>query len=276
MSLRSISGIARPVDPGYATNRAIAVVTVAVIALEALRQIVTGAGFLAGGLAGILPGLAVFLAWAICRELDPDHDLSAFVAAALALAGTFIWGPPGLLALFWLLLTMRIVNRSTGLPATLLDSLGILALGLWLTYRDSWTYAALLALAFLLDGTLPRPNRRHIAFGLAALAAAALVAVLQGGIWIQIGATFWSAAAAAAFCVGFAPVLLSADSLSSVSDDDREPLRSARVRSGQAWALLAGVSSAVWFGTVGLVNLLPFWAAVLGAAVYWLIISRGR
>ncbi len=276
MSLRSISGIARPVDPRYATNRAITVVTVAVIALETVRQIVTGSGVLVGGLSGIVLGVAVFLAWALCRELDPDHDLSAFVAAALALAGTFILGPPGLMVLFWLLLTVRIVNRTTGLPATLLDSLGILALGLWLTYRDSWTYAALLTLAFLLDGTLPRPNRRHIAFGLVALTAATLAAVLQGGIWIQIRATFWSAAAAAACCVGFAPVLFSAGSLSSLGDDDREPLGSARVRSGQAWALLAGLAAAVWFGTQGLVDLLPFWAAVLGAAVNWLIISRGR
>jgi hypothetical protein len=163
---------------------------------------------------------------------------------------------------------MRIVNRTTGLRATLPDSVGLLALSIWLMFRESWTYGALSALAFMLDGAMAQPNRRNVHFGSMALVAAAIAAVVRGGIWIDIGETFWSSALAAAMCVAFAPVLLSAASLASVGDDTNEPLSGKRVRAAQMLALLSGVMPAVWNGAHGLVHMLPLWAGALGASAY--------
>jgi hypothetical protein len=82
----------------------------------------------------------VFLAWVLCRELDPDHDLSAFVAVGLALGGLFLWGLTRLVVLLWLILILRVVNRTMGLPAGILDSLAVLGLGIWLSFGGNWGY----------------------------------------------------------------------------------------------------------------------------------------
>ena len=103
MSLRNFSAIARPVDPRFPTNRAIAALTLAVIVGDLIRRLVGGSEWLASTWAAGGIGLSVFLAWALCREIDPDRDLSAFVAAGLALVGGLLWGTPGLAVVFWLL-----------------------------------------------------------------------------------------------------------------------------------------------------------------------------
>lgn len=96
------TSINRPIDPKYPTNRAIALFALIVMIVGGIFQLLTGTGWLLGGFWGLGAGITVFFVWAICRELDPDHDLSAFVAASLALLGLFFWELPGLLELLWL------------------------------------------------------------------------------------------------------------------------------------------------------------------------------
>ena len=58
-------------------------------------------------------GIAVFLAWALGRELDPDHDWSALIAEL----GTFaLWFtlPSSAGLLFATLISVRLITRSTG------------------------------------------------------------------------------------------------------------------------------------------------------------------
>ena len=117
MKLTDVTTLGRPVDPRYPTNLAVVVLSPVVVVAGTIYRLVSGYALLEGVLWGIGAGLAVFLAWALGRELDPDHDLSAFVGAGLTVFGLLLTGLPSLLVLFWLLLALRVVNRSTGLPA---------------------------------------------------------------------------------------------------------------------------------------------------------------
>lgn len=137
MRIGDVIATIRPIDPSYPTNRAIAALTMAVIVGGIVLQLIVGEGLTQGVSWGISAGLTVFLAWALGRELDPDHDLSAFVAAGLALIGLLLFDLPSLMALLWMLFFLRMVNRTTGLPARILDSLLILGLGSWLTWQGS-------------------------------------------------------------------------------------------------------------------------------------------
>ena len=164
MLVSKITAIARPIDPNYPTNHAIALLTLVVIVGGAILHLMAGVQLLQGISWGIAAGLAVFLAWALARELDPDHDLSAFVAAGLALIGLLFLDLPGLTVLFWMIILLRLVNRTVGLPATILDSLLILGLGSWLTLQGEWVYGLMTALALLMDSQLSPPHRRHLLF----------------------------------------------------------------------------------------------------------------
>lgn len=268
MRISDVSAIVRPIDPSYPTNRAIAALTMAVIVGGIVLQLIAGEELIQGASWGISAGLAVFLAWALGRELDPDHDLSAFVAAGLALIGLLLFDLPDLMALFWMLLFLRMVNRTTGLPARILDSLLILGLGSWLTWQSSWIYGLMTGLAFLLDSRLSSPHRRHLFFAGIALLATAILYSVSGGMPGEGKPSLLAILAVSGMSVSFVPVILTSRRMRTVGDATGEPLNPGRVQAAQVVALLTGLQIALWDGDPGVVQLMPVWATVLGVALY--------
>jgi hypothetical protein len=279
MKLTRITSVGRTIDLNYPTNRAIALLTLGVIAAGAAFQFFTGHSLTHSGVWGLQTGLAVFLSWALCRELDPDHDLVAFMAAGLALAGSFVWGAGSLGSIFWLIVLLRIVNRTTGLKATLLDSLGVLGLGAWLAWQGNWGYLSVTALGLLADALLGDRNNRQIA--LAALAAGLGVAVLilSGQIWEKSRASLTMLGIAVGLSAVFMPLIARSGEIYSLVDANRQPLNPRRVQVAQGLALLAGMQAALWSGAEGLAAFQSLWAATTGATLSWLFrltISRSR
>jgi hypothetical protein len=264
-----ITSIGRAVDLTYPTNRAIAVATALLTVGGLFWRRLAGVPWLSSAAWGAQVGLTVFLTWALCRELDPDHDQASFVAAGLALVGVAVWSLPKLTAVLWLLILVRIVNRTTGLAAGVLDALGLVGLGGWLSLQGTWGYGFITATALFLDSRLPDPARGQLVFALLSAVVTALAAglavcappeapSLTGGL-VGLGLSFV-----------FLPVILSVRSLDSVGDETGERLAPARVRAAQILALFAGVALAFLEGPSALVTLAPLWASVIGASSTWL------
>ncbi len=97
--------MARKVDVRYKTNLWLVIITVLVVAVAWL---LTGSALKGAGLGG-----GFFFCWALARELDPVHDLSAFVAGGIYLLATSIYDgiDPGVL--FWLLLLLEKLTGTT-------------------------------------------------------------------------------------------------------------------------------------------------------------------
>jgi hypothetical protein len=268
MKLSKITSIGRPVDFNYPTNRAIGILSAVVLIGTTLLQLFAGKDLFEAWFWGVGAGLTVFLAWALCRELDPDHDRSAFAAAGLAVIGLFVFGLANLGRLFWLLLAVRVVNRTTGLPATIADSLAVTGLGGWLVYNGNWGFGVLTVVAFLLDSQLAPPHRQQIIFaGLSALSTLAIV-ILQGPLWPEAGFSWGAGGIALGLSAVFVPVILGSSTLKGVEDESGEGLKPVRVQAGQALALIAGIEIALWSGTLGFKSMMPLWATVVGAAVF--------
>jgi hypothetical protein len=157
-----LTGIGRPLDFKYPGNWEIFFLTLTVTVFGIGLQLVWGLGGFRAVLWGLSAGLSVFLTWALGRELDPDTIVSDFIAVGLTLIGLFIWGIPSLIFLFWLILAVRILNRTTGKAATILDSLGLIGLGAWLSYQGSWIAGLLSAVVFFSDSLLPRGKRSQL------------------------------------------------------------------------------------------------------------------
>ncbi|MEJ2210545.1 MAG: hypothetical protein P8129_16115 [Anaerolineae bacterium] len=271
MDMSDVTAVGRPVDPRYPTNLAIAIITALVAVAGAAWQWLTGATLFGGALWGIGAGLAVFLAWALARELDPDHDLSAFVGAGLTLVALPFLGLPQFLSLFWMMLALRIVNRTVGLPARPLDSLAILGLGLWLTWSGGWIYGLATAAALFLDGWQAPPLRRHLLLSGVTLAATILLALLANpalsGGWDWGWLRFVTYVAGLLFLIATETM----DTPQALCDETGEPVRPARVRAAQLLALVTALMVMGRSGQGGLIALLPLWAAMLGVALYDLI-----
>ena len=61
----------------------------------------------------LIQSIIVFLCWAVGRELDPDHDYAAFFGLPLLfLPDTFTQG--NIFVLFWFLISLRLLNQTTG------------------------------------------------------------------------------------------------------------------------------------------------------------------
>ena len=267
------TSIGRAVDPNYPTNRAIALATLVIIAAGTIFRLFSGDGFLESLGWGFWIGLAVFLTWAVARELDPDYDRSAFVAAGLMLVAALFWDRPNFLILFWLLLAIRIVNRSVGLPAKPMDSILILALGGWLAWSVTWLLGLTMTMTFFLDSRMHERNRRHVLFEGAAFLVTIVVAFLQDAISLS-DISLWPGLLSLAAGLLFLLVVYQSRTVATVCDVGEKPLIARRVQAGQLLLLATASGLLLVQGDAGFVALLPLWSAFLGTALYHLVWVR--
>lgn len=259
------TSIGRPLDPAYPTNLAVLVLLPVVGVAFATLALVEGASLVAAASAALRAALVLFGSWALAREIDPDHELAAFVAAAVALLVYIALGAVDLLILFVALFSARIVNRSTGQAAKWADSIAVLALAGYAAWHHQAPLVAIAAaLAFALDAGLARPLHRHAGFAVLAVAIGWAVWVIEAPR-AQFGwpTAFTSALAmlATAWC---ATGIARRAPVGAPGDTNGETLSSGRV---------AAAIGVVWF--VAAQSLAPFgspdasvvWATIVGLAV---------
>ena len=277
--LTDLSAVSRTLSLKVPTNIAIGLLSAAVAVAGGIVQLSGGMSLMESLLWGIGAGLSVFLAWALTRELDPDHDLSAFMGAGLMLIGLLVSALPSFLALFWLLVVLRIVNRTVGLPARPLDSLGALILGGWLTWQGNWVAGLLTAVAFLLDGLLPPPAKHRLFLSSIAFAGTAVLSVFHGNMAMERGPTMPAVLAAVGMGGLFVFVIATTREAKALGDATGERLSARRIQAAQVIALCNALLHTWWEGASGMIELLPLWAAMAGAALYrlaLLFLSRRR
>jgi hypothetical protein len=261
------SAIGRLLDPKYPTNQAIILVSgLTFIAGSAYRLIANDGLFPSLGW-GFSASLSVFLAWALTRELDPDHEYAAFVSATFALIASVFLGRAELLTIFWILLASRIVNRTTGLAPTWLDSLGLVALGFWLSLQSPW-WGGITAVTFSLDALLPRGKNQQFFF--AALAAAgSLVSIgLSVPLAPEETGTLFVGGLALGMAFMFVPIIWSSRNTKASSDQPGIPLIARRIQTAQILALSTACIAAFLENEIGLISFFPVWATVLGILLF--------
>ena len=271
-ALHKVTALGRPIDPNYSTNRAILILCLAALAIAVGRGMMAGFSLMEGIGQGVGLAGALFFGWALCREIAPDDEYLAFLAAAFAGIGAYWLDAPSFLLLFWALLTFRVVNRTTGLPSRPLDTLGVLGLGVWLSWQGYVEVGLATAIAFWLDASLDQPLRRHryvavliLVISLAAVPAGRMPPLSVPSIeLIAVGGVLLIAA-----------LLAYKPDLHSLGDVSGERLDARRVR--YAGVLLAATAavSLLWHGWDGFVAFLPLWAAFV-AAMLWRVVGGIR
>jgi hypothetical protein len=270
MDLSNYSSLVRSIDPRYPTNLAIVFISTITGGIFFLISIVQGAGIQASFSSGLAAAFSVFLTWALSREIDPDHDLSAFVGLALVLPGYWLLGRPSLLLILSLLILIRTINRSTGLPAKILDSLLLLGLGTWLSFSGYPIFGILTAIMFFLDSRLPPPFPRHLYFSLL-MVGITLISVfyLKPGL-PRIIITGNELIYLSIIVILYLPLIISSRDITSVCDYTEEKLNPLRIQTTQIFALLTGMIVWLLQGISGLISVIPLWAAVVGVSLYYL------
>lgn len=267
------SSIARPLEPAYATNRAMLILLPAIgLGLAAIAWLMHEAGpggIAAAGLGGLL---ATFLVWALGREVDPDRNSAAFIALGLTVLALVAGVTPAIWTLAFALMAARIVTRTVGLPARPTDVILVVALAALAVFRDGQIMAgAIGALAIALDVRFdPRrslyllPALISLAFTVWALLddgagpVATLAPALQTLDALQIAGWLMLLATGAV-------LILTCPVPQARCDATGEPLARGRIRGGLAIVWLVAVGS-ISGGSAGLIAALPVWMVIAGAA----------
>lgn len=120
--------LVRKIDLNYTTNRIIVIISL----------LVAGTGYLITKdmRSSLYLGGGTFLTWALAREVDPKHEYSAFLCAAISLINIFYYKNIELLIIFWILLLIRIVSAITGKKITIVDVLSVVGLSIFLSISN--------------------------------------------------------------------------------------------------------------------------------------------
>lgn len=256
------SGLARIVDPAYSSNRFVLVVTPLAGAVAGAIALVSGSRLGAAIATGVRAGGLAFLAWAIGRELDHDHALTACVAAVLA-PWFLLLGTPDLIGSGLLLLAGRIVAGTTGRELISIDLAALVLGAAYAATRPAgpiWVATAVIAL--VLVSWYQRPTR-----AVTAVTAAAVAIVGTGAAWwagrgpvVDSPSTAeWIVLASAAFAGLMSIVFVS----EIVTPSDAGALiHHVRVRWARIVTVAASVGAWAWIGGAGVAAAGAAWTAL--------------
>jgi hypothetical protein len=264
LRLAEVTTLARALDPKYPTNRAVIVLMALTFVGVAVYALVRGESVGPAALDGLVWAVALFLAWALGRELAPDDQVAAFAGLCVLVP---VWAHgvrPELLPGLALIGLVRIVNRTVGPPATWLDLFAYLGVGGWVVWRGDWEIGVAGGVAFLLDFRLPPRHLKVLPF------AVGLVAITVA-TWRRERPVFgppqtdieWLAAIVA---VAFALVLVTQGPLQSEHDRGGGTCDRRRVQGGMTVALMAALAT-LGRGEAHVLEAAPVWAALFGVVI---------
>jgi len=258
--MRTTSPLGRPLDFSYRSNVLVGVLSVLVAAAYAAAEFLlelspASAWWAAGG--------AVFLTWAIARELDPDHNGSAFVAMAVMAALAAAVQPPLLFA-FGVLTGVRLAAGTVGLPMKVADQLAVIMIGGVLGLSEAALAASLVLAAGVV--VIGHYGRVAIAVATASFVAALAVAWIAGAgsEWVGPGVLGITLAAVATIALLLTVPVRTATSRTDVGGGLVVPSRVTLAR----WLAWSGVLFGfAIYGDSGLLAAAPLVAGSAGVAL---------
>ena len=270
--LNRFTSIARVLDPRYPTNRAVLLLLAPAAGIAGAMALLRGSGLPEIAHSALFGMAAALAGWAFARELAPDLERLAFLSLLLTFGAFLTVESSSLLLLFTAQFLVRIVNRSVGLPARVIDSVFVAGLTVWATWAGSFPGLALIgALAFGLDASMKERYRRHWIFAVICLAAGGLSLEMQGQWWSPESLPATAAGLLLIVVVAYGLTMWRTRRVTSPADVTGKPLSSARVLAGMVVGLLAGLQ-ALARGQAGLEAAGLVWAVLasvpLGALIW--------
>ncbi len=269
--MNKVTALGRPVVMNHFPNRLVAILTLAILAVTLVIKLSGGAAVLDALSTAAVTAFAVFLTWAIGREIDPAHDWSAFVALPFALLTAVMLGGPNFIALLFVLLFSRTLSGCTGMRPTISDSILLIILGAILFCDGIFMALIILALVFFSDAFLKPPNQRQIFFGVASLFVFGLMFLFVSGIpfYLEMGNLY--NISALLLLLAAVVVLFMLTGREQIPDDmNHAALQKTRVRLAQSLPALFVILELILKGDPALLLLYPTVLAYYGAAFYHL------
>ncbi|MFP4092086.1 MAG: hypothetical protein ACLFUB_01930 [Cyclobacteriaceae bacterium] len=267
MRITQLSGLARPLDFSYRSNRTVAILSFAVLLLGLAYHWYLGFDFPEMLWWAFQTNLSVFLAWAMGRELDPDHNATAFVAIPFSLLSFLWYGSADWLLLLLILLLLRLGSHICGSSAKLPDALLLLGLSTYLSWQGHYLTGIMAALVFFINSRLPPSHENSRWYALSALLLGIASAVLsENYIYTYHFEWPWLLGASLVSLV-FLSLVREYRRPRSSEDYRVKPLNGQRMQTVLLIMLFGTFLMFLLRGKEAIITLAPFWSAVLAAAL---------
>jgi hypothetical protein len=268
------AALSRAVDhENFLTNRIILIITPIFGIIGGIYSLITTQNLWIALQAAFWFSGATFGAWSISRELDHDNDWSAFLAVAISVTASFLYGFPAL-AIFSLsipLLASRMVSRIVGVPAVLPESAIILALGICALFFDIWLMMLVVIVAFMMDASLSNPTKHQWGFAFAGVALLIVRAIMGVGETSSLSNPYLITLIV--LCAGYAIIIISTRKMRGTCDNPMYTLDVKRVRAAMSLGLLTALIAGLWGGDAGMISTLPLWSAIAATIIYRIPLS---
>ncbi|WP_445475356.1 hypothetical protein ACT9XH_01010 [Methanococcoides methylutens] len=240
MDIYRITSIGRSIDPGYPTNRLMILICTIVLIIASLFHLSLNNSIGISIIYGMTAGISIFLVWAISREIDPDHEIAAFVPVTFSLIPVILFGIHAVIPLLWLLSIIRIVDHSTGLKAGVFDTITVFLLSIYLTYQITWIFGMLTAAAFFIDSRASSPDKVHLIASIL-MSAGVLFIIFRGNNNVIADISLMEITALLSMVILFIPSILEPRKLESKGDRTGESLDTSRVKMGKILFLVTAI-----------------------------------
>lgn len=255
--------LVRKVDIHYTTNRLILVCS---IISGIIGYFMTGSFSSGLSISG-----GTFLTWALTREVDPKHEYSAFISAALSLANLFFFEAYSLLVLFWIILLLRMISGVCGSALTLLDYSLVFGFTAYLSVSSE---NSIYLVPFFIASVSLLVNKEKPRISLIFSVLAAVVFLIESFYFnfLSISDPFVSTMVdilLISVLILF-PVFIHSSGIAEVQDDKGKPVHAKRMNFSQRIFPFI-VLLLYLFPGIGLNNLIIYYSVLAGIAVYSLI-----
>lgn len=269
------SAIGRPLDVRFPSNLYAIGAALASGGVGLLTELIRGDLSVVESFgSGAAAGGSAFLGWAIAREIDPDRNATAYLAAPIGLAIWF-FGAPALLVSGAVLLMARVVAGTTGGRLITADLVFLAGYAVITGLRPGGVVAAVgLGVALIVDCRISHHDSvRQYAAGAVAVVGSIVAAV----VWADpVEFTSLSAGAAVVAVVAAAAVFTPIGQVSSVGDMTRKLLDPRRILGARlATAVVVAAMIAV-AGEDGSFAMGPVLAALVALPLSWAYTRSGR
>ncbi len=264
------TSLSRLIDPRVKSNVAALGIAVVAGAAALAARLLDDTGVLESLTDAFGAGVAVFLAWALGRELDPGNNSSA-LAAELGAFALWFWLPssPGLLLAT--LIAARLMVRSTGRPPTRGDLIFVVLLGTYVATQEAGPAATVgLAATLVVSRSLGGGDHpRSMIAALAILIAGGTAAAIADSVghWYDLDVTSSVVLGAGVLSVPF----LGLQSVRSRADYTGELLDARRVRIARWFTAVIALGGFAFAGGLGVSRMAGAWAALVAVAVTKLV-----
>lgn len=261
--------LSRLIDYNYPPNRLLLFVLLIVLISSLAWFFYSNNSILQSIFFALIQTIIVFLCWAIGRELDPDHDYAAFFGLILLfLPFTLLKG--NVFLLIWFLMSLRIVNHTTGKNTSSSDiSLYVFITLIAALITTNIIIIPLSIIIIILTAILPKQQLNLTLLSIPLIPSLILLSLIFTDAWSILDPSpfiliFIALSSALMFLV-----TITTDTIQCLGDYSNQPLSLKRVQSTQIIAVLSILLITTFHGSF--FSVFPIWAAIIGIGVFRLI-----